>query len=237
MGSQKLSFAINCLNGTLITLIPKMQNLEILDDFRPISLRNVANKIIAKSLANRFRGVLGEWASSDSSRKIHWCFWPKMCIGKDEGDLGFRDFSVFNMALLAKFYWRLMKNPNSLAARVLNGGYYLSTSFLKGCPLLKVSNASFYFLRKSLREDGVHFQDLLSYYFRILNRSMVLAVNSGLLPLVVHSDNKVVIDMINSGVAPQADIGVIIHDILSLLSKFPISISFVPRISNVVAHS
>ncbi|KAK2645541.1 hypothetical protein Ddye_020736 [Dipteronia dyeriana] len=68
-------------------------------------------------------------------------------------------------------------------------------------------------------------------------RGLVLAVNSGLLPLVVESSTKAVIDMINSGVAPQADIGVIIHDILSLLSKFPISISFVSRRANIVAHS
>ncbi|KAK3185171.1 hypothetical protein Dsin_032457 [Dipteronia sinensis] len=60
-------------------------------------------------------------------------------------------------------------------------------------------------------------------------QGMVLAVNFGLLPLVVESDAKFMIDMINGGVTPQANIGVIIHDILSLLSKFHISLSFVPR--------
>ncbi|KAK3211535.1 hypothetical protein Dsin_016241 [Dipteronia sinensis] len=50
----------SAVNGTLIILIPKTQNHEILASFRPISLCNVAYKIIAKSLANGFRGVLRE---------------------------------------------------------------------------------------------------------------------------------------------------------------------------------
>ncbi|KAK3198410.1 hypothetical protein Dsin_021825 [Dipteronia sinensis] len=49
-------------------------------------------------------------------------------------------------------------------------------------------------------------------------RGIVLAVSSGLLPLVVESDAKAVIELINGGVAPQADIVVIIQDILNLLS-------------------
>ena len=47
------------MNETLIVLIPKKKTSERITDFRPISLCNVVYKIVAKSIANRFRQVLG----------------------------------------------------------------------------------------------------------------------------------------------------------------------------------
>ena len=42
--------------------------------------------------------------------------------------LGVRDFHEFNLALLAKQLWRLLKYPNSFLARVLKGRYYRHTT-------------------------------------------------------------------------------------------------------------
>lgn len=53
--------------------------------------------------------------------------WDKICAPTEEGGLGFRDFHDFNLALLAKQMWRLLKYPQSVLARVLKGGYYRHT--------------------------------------------------------------------------------------------------------------
>ena len=48
----------NHLNHTFITLIPKVKNLELVSEFRPISLCNVQYKIFFKVLANRLKKIL-----------------------------------------------------------------------------------------------------------------------------------------------------------------------------------
>lgn len=49
---------------------------------------------------------------------------------KCEGGMGFRDFQLFNQALLAKHGWKLLTNPDSLCARVLKGKYYQECDFM-----------------------------------------------------------------------------------------------------------
>ncbi|KAK0592975.1 hypothetical protein LWI29_028449 [Acer saccharum] len=71
------------------------------------------------------------WGSSDDARKTHWGSWQKLCQPKDSGGLGFRDLFIFNQALLAKQCWRLICQPQSLAARVLKHCYFPETSVLQ----------------------------------------------------------------------------------------------------------
>lgn len=58
------------------------------------------------------------------SKKADWQAWPKIQKHKLSGGLGFRDFTVFNQALLARQAWRLLTKPESLCAQVLKAHYY-----------------------------------------------------------------------------------------------------------------
>ena len=56
--SKFCSLFLANLNDTLITLIPKCDNLESMHDLCPIALCNVLYKVIAKVLANRLKVIL-----------------------------------------------------------------------------------------------------------------------------------------------------------------------------------
>ena len=64
------------------------------------------------------------WGASEGRRKTQWRAWNKITEPKSLGGLGFRDFRVFNQALLARQAWRLLSNPDNLCARVLKAKYY-----------------------------------------------------------------------------------------------------------------
>ena len=66
----------------------------------------------------------------DKENKIHWISWENMSKPKKDGGLGFRDLYSFNLAMLAKQAWRIMKNPTSLCARVLKAKYFPERSLL-----------------------------------------------------------------------------------------------------------
>ncbi|GLT90422.1 hypothetical protein SLE2022_083550 [Rubroshorea leprosula] len=70
------------------------------------------------------------WGGGEEEYKIHWLEWRRMAIPKKDGGLGFRAMHEFNIAMLGKQGWRLLTNPDSLAARLMKAKYYPRTDFL-----------------------------------------------------------------------------------------------------------
>jgi hypothetical protein len=75
--------------------------------------------------------IANHWWSFEAGRqKMHWRSWEWLTSPKSLGGLGFRDFTLFNQAMLGKQGWRLLTEPSSLCARVLKGRYYPDIDFL-----------------------------------------------------------------------------------------------------------
>ncbi|KAK2655862.1 hypothetical protein Ddye_008914 [Dipteronia dyeriana] len=62
-----------------------------------------------------------------------------MCLSKEDGGLGFHNLEIFNRALLAKQCWKLIRNPDSLAGKVLRSCYFSDANFLDTKPTSKGS--------------------------------------------------------------------------------------------------
>ncbi|KAK4381576.1 hypothetical protein Sango_2954200, partial [Sesamum angolense] len=64
------------------------------------------------------------WWGNRGSRKIHWLSWDRLCASKFKGGLGFRQLHLFNIAILAKQLWRILKHPDCLLSKVLRARYF-----------------------------------------------------------------------------------------------------------------
>ena len=63
------------------------------------------------------------WGGGDLEKKPHLVNWSIVCLEKHNGGLGFKNLSLFNKALLGKWFWRFVKERNPLWKRVIVGKY------------------------------------------------------------------------------------------------------------------
>ena len=85
------------------------------------------------SLCSDLNLLMGKfwWGQKANERKLAWVSWEKLCSPKVDGEMGFRDFKAFNLALLAKQGWRILKNSDSLVYKVFKAKYFAETTFLE----------------------------------------------------------------------------------------------------------
>ncbi|KAL6194310.1 hypothetical protein ACLB2K_035394 [Fragaria x ananassa] len=127
LGSKVLA---NRLMGLLHDIISPNQSAFVLG--RQISDNSLLAFEISHFLKRCYGGGQGYGALKlDMSKAYDKVEWPFLEAVMDEGGLGFRNMWQFNQALLAKQGWRILKEPNSLLARVLKAKYYPNSNFLK----------------------------------------------------------------------------------------------------------
>ncbi|XP_028089060.1 uncharacterized protein LOC114289509 [Camellia sinensis] len=89
--------------------------------------------IFPKNFCAKLNSLISKfwWNGDPESKGIHWVNWAQLAMPKSEGGLGFRDFHDFNLALVAKQGWRLVKYPNSFCAKMLKGIYFSHSNFME----------------------------------------------------------------------------------------------------------
>ena len=87
---------------------------------------------LSKKMCKKITSVIARfwWGGDENKIKMHWVKWSNLTSPKGWGGMGFKDFSLFNKAMLAKQGWRLLYKPESLCARFLRGKYYHDRNFM-----------------------------------------------------------------------------------------------------------
>ena len=63
------------------------------------------------------------WGGGTDQKKIAWVKWDTICLPKQKGGLEIKDISLFNKALLGKWWWNLMQQNSEIWAKILDSKY------------------------------------------------------------------------------------------------------------------
>ncbi|KAL0295205.1 UNVERIFIED_CONTAM: LINE-1 retrotransposable element O protein [Sesamum radiatum] len=78
------------------------------------------------------------WWNNGGQNKIHWVSWKRLCNSKLIVGMRFRQLHLFNLAMLAKHWWRLLCFPERLLSLVLRAKYFphgdIFSATLSSCP-------------------------------------------------------------------------------------------------------
>src|SRR3954470_15592019 len=70
------------------------------------------------------------WAARDGHQKYHMVKWADVCAPKSFGGIGILDSRRFNLALMLKWVWRILRDEGGLWLQLIKAKY------LRGRPLL-----------------------------------------------------------------------------------------------------
>ncbi|XP_026451285.1 uncharacterized protein LOC113351535 [Papaver somniferum] len=113
----------------------------------PQICRAVLNRVVLSSILNYLMGCfllpIGItnkidaiqrdfwWGKDSGGRGFYPRAWPYLCKPIAKGGLGFRNAHRFNLAMLAKVAWRLIKEPNALWVKSMRSKYFRNKSPFK----------------------------------------------------------------------------------------------------------
>ena len=95
------------------------------------------------------------WGHEQGEKKLHLLNWEKICQPKRKGGLGLKKFGLMNQAMLAKQYWKISQNPNSLLARTYKAKYFPYCS-LQECTLKPHHS---WFWKNIIKQDGSNLRE------------------------------------------------------------------------------
>lgn len=60
--------------------------------------------LLPQEILNKLKSAIAKfwWSTKQNNRGLHWMAWDKVCKPAEKSGLGFRDFKIFNLALLTK---------------------------------------------------------------------------------------------------------------------------------------
>ncbi|XP_074297338.1 uncharacterized protein LOC141628049 [Silene latifolia] len=121
---DKLSKILSGWRGKILSRAGKEVLIKAVANSLPTYVMSIFK--IPASFCDELRVLISRfwWGFEDGKRGISWVAWRKLCQSKSLGGMGFRDFHLFNMALLGKQVWRLMTETEGLWAQLMRAKYY-----------------------------------------------------------------------------------------------------------------
>ncbi|KAL0370740.1 UNVERIFIED_CONTAM: hypothetical protein Sangu_0392100 [Sesamum angustifolium] len=124
----------------------------------------------------------------------------QMCVRSGDGGLGFRELRVFNRAMLAKQYWQIFKNPDSLLNQLLKAHYFPHISFLEAPSAVRPSLTWWSLMSaRPLMEAGLRWRVGAGDHIIVLKSPWILRPTSfrPITPISVYDPNLLVSSLIN----------------------------------------
>jgi len=120
---EKVSTRLSIWKGKLISMAGRLCLIKSVLSALPLYYLSFFKmpKGVSNKLLRIQRNFLWGWGSE--AKKIAWVKWEKICKPKEVGGLDIRDIRLFNVALLAKWKWRLGMEDKGLWKQVLESKY------------------------------------------------------------------------------------------------------------------
>ena len=127
----KLKARLNGWRGRFLSLAGRISLVKTIISSVPLYYLSIfkAPESIYKNITSIQRRFLWGWGKE--KRPIQWVSWEDVCKSKEDGGLGIRDIRKFNLALLARWRWRLVSNEEGRWKDLLATKYGMVTEGLR----------------------------------------------------------------------------------------------------------